>query len=266
MNLKNKILSKIKGLLFQHKLRRFARKKRYEPIEIIIEGRKFKAPDAHSFAFTYDEIFNKEIYSFESTNNNPLIIDCGANIGLSILFFKKLYPSSNIIAFEPDPTIYSYLTNNLDSYAFDNVVTYNLGVWKEQSTLKFWKEGSDAGRIISPFDSFPNDGIEIPTVRLSKYLSDVEKVDLLKIDIEGAELDVVQEISGHMHKIERLFVEYHSFKNSVQHLDVLLSLLKLSGFRYIISTPIVFNKKPFKRMVSPFGMDMVLNIHCFKSS
>ena len=49
------------------------------------------------------DIFVRRIYHFESHRSDPLIIDCGSNIGLSILYFVSTYPSSRVIAFEPDP-------------------------------------------------------------------------------------------------------------------------------------------------------------------
>jgi hypothetical protein len=58
---------------------------------------------------TYTEIFTKGIYSFRCTTEAPLIIDCGSNIGMSILNFKTQYPKSRIIAFEPDNSNFEIL-------------------------------------------------------------------------------------------------------------------------------------------------------------
>src|SRR5260370_28727380 len=51
----------------------------------------------------YREIFLARAYFFRSEASSPLIFDCGSNIGLSILFFKHLYPNCRIVSFEPDP-------------------------------------------------------------------------------------------------------------------------------------------------------------------
>jgi GT2 family glycosyltransferase len=66
-------------------------------------------PDAASFLFMHKEIFEQEIYKFISPTDEPLIIDAGANIGLSTIYFKKLYPKARILAFEPDDYIFKYL-------------------------------------------------------------------------------------------------------------------------------------------------------------
>ena len=51
----------------------------------------------------FREIFVGGIYMFECNTDRPIIVDCGSDIGMSILFFKRLYPKARIIGFEPDP-------------------------------------------------------------------------------------------------------------------------------------------------------------------
>src|SRR6478752_2497070 len=51
--------------------------------------------------YLFREIFMRGDYYFESDNAQPTIIDCGSNIGISVLFFKRLFPQCRIIAFEP---------------------------------------------------------------------------------------------------------------------------------------------------------------------
>src|SRR5688500_1422830 len=78
-----------------------------------LAGRRIEFPDGPSFAAMYDEIFRNEIYRFVSDSANPFVIDCGANIGISILYFKQVYPACRILAFEPDPAIFTYLSKNI---------------------------------------------------------------------------------------------------------------------------------------------------------
>ena len=66
------------------------------------------------------EIWGKEIYYFKSPNISPFIIDIGAHIGISVLYFKQLYPNSNILAFEPNPISFDILQNQY---------RYNLQDW-----------------------------------------------------------------------------------------------------------------------------------------
>ena len=70
-------------------------------------------PDAQSFLSMRDEIWHNQSYFFECRTKRPFIIDCGSNIGLSVLYFKQLFPNSNILAFEPDPILCKYLNQNV---------------------------------------------------------------------------------------------------------------------------------------------------------
>ncbi len=61
--------------------------------------------DATSLIHGFEEIFEQEIYQFNPRTEKPLIIDCGANIGLATIYFKQQYKKSKVLAFEPDPEI-----------------------------------------------------------------------------------------------------------------------------------------------------------------
>src|SRR5690606_3275073 len=71
---------------------KYGDKKRYVPAKINFLSYRVNVPDCLSFIYQYKEIFADNSYRFESENDHPVIIDCGSNIGLSILFFKELYP------------------------------------------------------------------------------------------------------------------------------------------------------------------------------
>jgi precorrin-6B methylase 2 len=87
-----------------------------------------KLVDSESFLTTYIELFENQIYKFNSSQKDLLILDCGANIGLSVIYFKRLYPNSKIIAFEADPNIFNVLQENVKSFNFKNVELINKAV------------------------------------------------------------------------------------------------------------------------------------------
>src|SRR5690606_10585892 len=89
---------------------------RFTPGEIEIEGKPFKYHDAASFYHTYCEIFREEIYKFIPVSDKAPIIDCGTNMGLSLLYFSENYPGRKIIAFEPDPDLYRLLLENIEAF------------------------------------------------------------------------------------------------------------------------------------------------------
>ena len=85
-----------------------------------------------------------------------------------------------------------------------------------------------------------------------------DDVDFLKIDIEGAELDVISG-SKKLNRVKQMFIEYHSFTDTPQQLSCLLSILESSGFRYYIDT-VYSPKRPYLQITSNQGMDLQLRI------
>ena len=233
---------------------------RFQEIEINFCNYKIKAPDSASLLFLNHELFELEIYKFKSDKKAPLIIDCGANIGLSVIYFKRLFPNAKVIAFEPDKKIFDYLKFNIDSFDFTDVKLINKGLWKEETTLRFFSEGADGGRIALENDE---NIVEIQTVKLSEYLKN-EKVDFLKIDIEGAETDVLIESEKYLKNVDKIFIEYHSFINKRQTLSIILGILEKSGFRYYIEHIGVKSKYPFENIVDYLGFDNQLNIFGYR--
>jgi FkbM family methyltransferase len=226
----------------------------------LVAGRTISFPDAASFLFIYNEIFVKQIYEFQADTENPYIIDAGANIGMSTIYFKQLYPHAEIVAFEPDQSIAKYLYQNIASFGLTNVTVVEKALWNEETVLRFFSEGADGGRVATATDQ--SNIIEIPTTRLRKYLNRV--VDLLKIDIEGAELTVLEDCKDLLHHVKHLFVEYHSFAGQPQQLAKLIQLLEEAGFRLYISAPGIVSEKPFVDPVVYAGMDGQLNIHAVR--
>ena len=77
--------------------------------------------DETTFVNLVDEVFVRRPYSFPARRADPLIIDCGANIGLATLFFKAAYPAARILAFEPDPTLFRVLERNIQRNGLQGV-------------------------------------------------------------------------------------------------------------------------------------------------
>lgn len=235
---------------------------RYQKLEVPLLGKKFLVADGMSFYYNYKEIFESEIYKFISKSSNPLIIDCGCNYGTSILYFKSIYPKAEIVGFEPDPYIFNIAKKNMAQYDLENVTLINKGLWKEVSTLAFYSERADGGRLDFIGGNPEHEKLLVETTILSKFLND-RKVDFLKIDIEGAELEVLLECEKYLENVSNLFVEYHSFIYKEQKLNELLSILTRNKFRYQINT-ISESKTPFINKSLGRDMDLQLNIFAFK--
>ncbi len=217
--------------------------------------------DGPSFVWQYKEIFLDECYKFLSskkTSEKPIIYDCGSNIGMSILYFKKLYPHSKIIAFEADPNIQEILKSNLINNNINDVEVVSGAVWINSDGVNFSADGADGGLI-----AIDNNLPKIKSIRLRDYLEREESVDMLKIDIEGAEAEVLFDCSGQLQKIENLFIEYHAFRNQKQTLGNILSILTENGFRYFIK-PVTERDQPFINKGDNLTMDLQVNIFATK--
>ncbi len=229
--------------------------------ETTLFEKPFSFSDNAGFLHSLEEIFETEIYKFQTQDEIPYIIDCGANFGLSILYFKKLYPNAKIIAFEPDKKIFETLKKNIQYFPnHEDIEIHETAVWTEDSQLKFYADGSLAGSIVTDYSE--RNLVEIiEAVDLKKYLT--RKISFLKIDIEGAENKVIFDIAPHLHFVDKLFLEFHGLKNERQNLDKILSLLTSCGFEYYIRLAGDTMRFPFCNE-TPKAFNQQLNILCFR--
>src|SRR6185436_13413216 len=114
---------------------------------IVVENKKFSFHDARCFYDTWSEIFKNKIYQFKTTSARPYIIDCGANMGLSIYFFSKQYPNAEILAFEPEEEIYEVLEKNIQAYSLTNVKVFKKAVWDVETSLEFYTDRGMGGSV-----------------------------------------------------------------------------------------------------------------------
>lgn len=209
---------------------------------------------------TLQEIFVKEIYKVELPEN-PVIIDCGANIGLSIIYFKEHYPTAQILAFEPDEGNFNLLARNIKSFNFKNVSLKKEAVWIEDTVLDFSNDGTMGSRIQ---DSSNSNTRKVKSSRLRNHLD--KKIDFLKIDIEGAEFKVLQDIKDNLHHVQNMFFEYHGNFEQNKELSEIFSIITGAGFNYYIKEAAEIYHSPFvERKTKEVEYDVQLNIFCFRA-
>jgi len=88
----------------------------------------------------YREVFLNNEYFFESNTNKPIIVDCGANIGTSTLYFKTLFPKSTILAFEANPVTFQMLEKNVRANDLKDVFIYNIALASTDGFLPFYMD------------------------------------------------------------------------------------------------------------------------------
>lgn len=184
--------------------------------------------DGPNFYMQYKDEFINRIYNFNAQRSDPLIIDGGSNMGISILHFKHIYPQARIIGFEPDPSLFHLLSENMTNNNIDDVRLVNAGLSAEDGESGFTPDGQAGGQLSS------SGQVLVKMERLSKYLG--EPVDFLKLNIEGAELAVLAEAAtaGCLRNVRELVLEYHGWAKQKQKLGDILNLLDEQGYRYLI--------------------------------
>ena len=221
--------------------------------------------DARSLVDQYDKIFRARVYDFDSGNDSPRIFDCGGNIGLSTIWLKRRYPSCSITVFEADPEIAPVLEYNLTAVGLNNVEIVQAAVWKENGSVRFRADGADGGRI-SKNASDPS----IRAVRLSDWITTA--IDLLKLDIEGAEYEVLGDLhdTGALRRVRRIAAELHLRADNRARLPLLLVQLADAGFEYTLIRhrsspwmPDTFEPTPFPSV--PDGK-CLLNLYAWTSA
>lgn len=181
------------------------------------------------------DIFVQRIYHFESRRPEPVILDCGANIGLSTLYFARTYPRARIRAFEPDPVIIPYLRDNITLNRIDNVQLIHAAVAAKAGTMQLYSDGKNgsclAAHACEDTAAWPSH--DVACVRLRDYLA--ERVDFLKMNIEGAEWEVLADIEDRLSQVDQMVIEYHHLPGLPRTLHLILALLHRRGFEVLIN-------------------------------
>lgn len=205
-----------------------------------IFGYRVSFSNFENFRRQYDEIFCRNIYQFDSSSNAPYIIDCGSNIGISITFFKCKYPNSRILAFEPHLGSFDLLRKNVEQNNFTNVELINKAIANRDGWTDFYYDPKGKANLQSSTVAGHIPGAEIcqvPCVQLSKYID--RQVDFLKMDIEGAELSVIEELDseGKLGTIQQMAIEYHHhIDTSEDRLSELLRILEKNNMGYQVTS------------------------------
>jgi FkbM family methyltransferase len=207
------------------------------------------------------ELFINEFYKFKSTTERPRIIDCGSYIGTSILYFKINYPHAIISGFEPDGKNYEIIHQNLENWKFHDTTVENAAIWIKNDYLAFDSKGNMGSKLDVAQDHDVNKK-SVKCVRLKDLLN--EEIDFLKIDIEGAEYEVLKDCSDKLVNVKNLFVEYHGLYSENYKLNEILSILTDNNFNYYIKEGSPVHKRPFWDKDKKGDYDIILNIFAFK--
>jgi FkbM family methyltransferase len=145
-------------------------------------GHRLEYSNQSHALFLVHEIFVNGAYEFTSPNGRPRVLDCGANIGAAVLFFKAFRPDARVIAFEPDPTTFVHLSRTIAMNGLKDVQAEEAALGEVDGAATFYYSESDPGSMTASVKpSWAGDTRrEVRVVRLSSFVK--EPVDFLKMD------------------------------------------------------------------------------------
>ena len=204
-------------------------------------GFTFHYRNEPEFELLSREIFEGGEYGFACSRSDPTILDCGSHIGLSVAWFKRRFPNARIIAFEPDPESFQLLQANIAINRLEGVELLNLAVSSRKGTARFFGEFGVEAPTASAHSLRQDWGtqrseqwIVVNTVPLADYIT--VPIDYLKLDIEGAEAEVMRSIEHCLHLVRAVGLEFHGTgAQAGADEDDLVRLLRESGFQVSVA-------------------------------
>ena len=192
----------------------------------------------------HGEVFAGDVYRFTADNNTPLILDCGSNIGFSVLYFKSIYPQAIIYAFEPDLVTFKLLRANIKTNNLTDTYAFNVALDEKKGKMAFHIDKDKPGNPGMSLYMKSNTSVEVNVEPLSEYIKQIDKlhkrkIDLLKIDVEGSEHGILNDLvaSKTLHLVNEMIIEYHHHMgNTDDKLGGFLKILEDHGFGYQVAT------------------------------
>lgn len=164
---------------------------------------------------TYEQIFINRDYNFSITKEPEIIIDAGANIGLASIYFANQYPNSQVIAIEPELSNFKLLEVNVSPYK--NVIPLQAALWHRNEEINLIDPGlgewafmtESKNEELQSEENIVRNTVQAITVDRIIDQFNLNRIDILKIDIEGAEKEVFTNPSSWIHKVDTMIVELH---------------------------------------------------------
>lgn len=167
----------------------------------------------------FSDIFSKQEYGWNFASPPRVIVDIGAYTGLSASFFAARYPNAIIIAVEPDEENFALLKQN--TACFENVHAIRAALWVESGFVSLTDPGDGAwGFRVAESDSSGTRSTEVSSGLSPKSIRAVtiddirreyslDKIDLLKVDIEGSEKEIFANAESWISSVDAICIELH---------------------------------------------------------
>lgn len=154
----------------------------------------------------YGMVLLRGEYEFDLPFEPKVIVDAGANIGTASIYFANKYPNARIFAIEPEPSNYAMLVRNASPYG--NITPLRRALWHadkaELNVMDTWHDTCG-------FTVGGGAGEPVPGVTISGLMQqfNLETIDILKVDIEGAEKEIFEHCADWIDRVRCIMVETH---------------------------------------------------------
>lgn len=160
------------------------------------------------------QVFIKQEYDFIVEAHPKVIIDAGANIGLASIYFANKYPNAKIIAIEPEQSNFELLKENIAPYP--NVIPVQAALWHKNEEINLVDPGLGKWGFMTEMKNAPENIVgdtcyTVEAMSIDRIMNDyhLDKIDILKVDIEGAEKEVFSNALSWIEKVDALIIELH---------------------------------------------------------
>ena len=161
--------------------------------------------DIPMFYYVFEELH----FDFNADTTPEVILDCGAHIGLTAVFFANKFPGARIFCVEPEQSNFELLKKN--TAAYPNITCLQFGVWNKTTQLKIVDTMSGNWGFRTDETAEPGDDV-IPAISIDEIMSrfNLEKIDICKINIEGTEKELFEKnYSNWLSRTKLVFIELH---------------------------------------------------------
>lgn len=192
----------------------------------------------HIFFQGYFEYY-ETVFLRKYLHSGAVFVDIGANIGWHTLMAAKCVGSTGrVIAFEPVASTFAHLAKNVVLNGFTNVELHNIGLGRRSGIFDIFpcEDGNDgANSLYAAHAEKPLEQVRIENGDTVFHSQDIDEIDLCKIDVEGAEFDVLAGLRETLaaRKIRCLLIEANdsALGRAGHSVEELFSLLISYGFR-----------------------------------
>lgn len=139
------------------------------------------------------------------------VVDIGANVGAATILFANAYPESRILAFEPAPDSFVLLQRNTED--IEGVEAYPIGLFNADRKATLYRGRKDTvTRSLAIGWGTTEAGDQVTLRDAAECLRElsVDRIDILKVDTEGAELHILSSITDLLANISIIYLEFHS--------------------------------------------------------